>query len=103
MNCPICKRKLTKFSFSKEIDYSCTPSMMNHHYAIRFLNKEKFVVKFRLTVNQEDLMVRINYHDKFIEIWGNNKPKIKINYIFEPDFTNLDKLFNKIKAYVAFL
>ncbi len=102
-HCPICQRVLTEEHKISYIDYYCSPSREDHHYAVRFKGDEVIKMKVRLTDSQSTLYVKMNFDEGYLEVWTKeNQNRIKINQTFTPDFTEIDKLKTKIRTYLTF-
>lgn len=105
-HCPICKKDLemdSEFSTTK-IDFVCRRD--NHFYGHRIKNDQVTMLKARVMDENKNKFYLKSYYDKGImEIWtkANDAKRTIINNIFEPDFSDIDKLIVKIKTYLLFL
>ena len=109
--CPICNQE-TKFTgdessdrsslYSYE-DYGCQANMDGHSYIYRIVDGTLTYLKVRL--NDESgapLFLRVLYDQDIAEVWSKSGfgKKINIGKAFVPDFSDLDRLKNKIKLYM---
>ena len=108
-NCPICKKQLMKEHKIKHIDYHCFPPKNDHHYAERFKDEtlqEKLAIKVRLSPTGSKIFFSQNYPEQYMEVWCEpdavKSDRIKVNSLFEPNFEDLDGLFQKLKTYLVF-
>lgn len=102
--CPICNRELTESKDTKHTDYSCYPPKKDHHYAERFVEEIKTAIKVRLSPPEGRIFFKIYYERQCMDIWTvpEQREKILVNHLFEPDFTDVQGLFHKMKTYLLF-
>jgi hypothetical protein len=104
--CPICQIKLTYYGASDNTDYECYPPAVDHHYAERVVENKTAIIKIRLGSINDRIAIRINYNKNLTEVWRVGPPatskKTIINHTFVPDFSDLNKLRDKIRTYVLF-
>lgn len=108
--CPICKLKLVQTPNPKHADFRCYKDD-SHFFAKRLtLNHEsldapellKVKVKFQIG-NESPWYLRVNYDQNTSEVWTEENPiRIVINQVFNPDFSDLIKLKEKIRTYMLF-
>lgn len=103
--CPLCNDYLSGDTTpNKHTDYSCVKSA-DHYYAKRIKNDELTKIKFRLTdPDGKKLYIKINYDQGITQVWtkSNNNIRSEIQSVFEPDFSDIEKLKNKLKTYLVF-
>jgi hypothetical protein len=111
-NCPICNKKMSVENKIKYIDYKCVTD--EHYYGVRivedtFTNELRpLKVKIRLGDDKvKSFLLKINYDEGFSEVWTRSGKtesanRSRIEKVFTPDFSNMDKLLNKIKTYIVF-
>lgn len=94
-HCPICNKKL--YETKKYHDYQCYNDV-NHFYIHNMKNDKIAGMIFRLN----DFVVDIDF-DRNTSIirqrWGWKSRSININNAFQPDFSDLKKLKQKLKFY----
>ena len=102
--CPICSRELTESKENKHVDYACYPPKTDHHYVERFVDEVKTSIKVRMTPPEGRIFFRIFYERQHMEIWTvpEQHEKIRVDNIFEPDFTDIPALFQKMRTYLLF-
>lgn len=109
--CKICDRDMEGLSRNanpsrkNEMDWTCK-SQDDHHFSYRVLDEKIIKMRIRLTEPGRDgaLRLKIHYDLGFSEVWtkAGSSHRIKINSIVVPDFSDLEKLKNKIKTYLVF-
>lgn len=103
--CPICQRELKKEHMISYVDYHCFPAKENHHYSTRFKDDQMLQMKVRLqTPDDTKLFFKIFLTEGYTEVWTkiNDRNRVKINQVFEPDFSQPEKLVKKILTYLIF-
>lgn len=105
--CPICQRELSRVSneIQFESTYGCTnrpnDDMIDHYYGYRVSGDELISSKIRIG----NLVLQIMYEEGISRVWTlgtEESKKVKINYILEPDFSDLEKIKRKIKTLLTF-
>ncbi len=84
------------------IDYTCN-TVNGHHFSWRI--KDNTLVKLRICFNndQERLCLKVHYDEKYSEVWTSGKSaRIRINQIVPPDFSDIERLKNKIRMMLVF-
>lgn len=113
-NCPICFKELSKDKWSKHHqDFSCRQK--DHGFFVRLFNNNLLKLKIRFPKNKNEvsgnqLIIKINYDLNTTEIWEAGVPayseeaynKITLPASFHSDFSDLQKLRNKVKSYILF-
>ncbi len=106
--CPICTKDMIEENKIKYIDYYCR-ERADHFYACRILNNEQIKIKMRFTDTlengtKEKLFLKVNFDEGTSQVWtkNNDNNRIQIDQIFNPDFSDLDKLKVKIRTYLLF-
>lgn len=111
--CPVCQVTLLKEDKLKYIDYYCKHSRDDHSYGVRYVRGELIKIKVRFREpNKDKLYIKFHYDLDYIEVWSvkycseNVDPdvpvRIPIAGTFVPDFSDVDKLKQKIKTYLIF-
>lgn len=111
--CPVCSATLVKEDKLKYIDYYCKHNRDDHSYGIRYVKDELTKVKVRFREpNKDKLYIKFHYDLGHMEVWGiKNHPenvdpdvpvRITIAGTFIPDFSDVEKLKQKIKTYLIF-
>lgn len=113
-NCPICAKELKQENKIKCIDCSCKRDV--HYYGARYKHGELTKVKIRFREPGGDkFYIKFHYDLDFTEVWTIKMPedgsevdeydrgeRIHIAGTFVPDYTDTDKLKQKIKTYLLF-
>ena len=104
-NCKICGREMEKSKMSRTgyLDRSCK-SQDDHHFSYRTRDDDIIKMRIRLLDGNISLRLKIHYDLNYSEAWtvaGSNN-RIHINSIVVPDFSDLDKLKNKIRTMLVF-
>ena len=102
--CPICNRALTETKDIKHVDYTCYPPLPDHHYAERFVEDDRTSIKVRLNQDEGRIFFRLHNELRCMDIWTvpEQREKIRVNHIFDPDFSDLKVLYSKMKTYLLF-
>lgn len=94
-------------------DYVCNNDP-DHQLSLRIVNdfwmdgsiqmKTPRMTKLRVAFYRERLHLKVHYDEKYSEVWAraNSPHRIRINQVVTPDFSNIDKLKNKIKTLLVF-
>lgn len=105
--CPICQRELSRVSDETQIEsiYGCTnrpkDSITDHYYGYKILGDELISSKVRIG----NLVIQILYREGISKVWtfgAEESKKVKINFILEPDFSDLEKIKRKIRTLLTF-
>lgn len=111
--CLVCGKEMHPHLKIAYEDHTCNSSA-DHQLSFRIVNdfwydgsiqmKTPKMTKLRLAFYKERLHLKIHYDDKYSEVWAkvNSPHRIRINQIVTPDFSNIDKLKNKIKTLLVF-
>lgn len=104
--CPICQRKLTKDDKIKYVDYHCSPVKEDHHYIVRERKGVQLKVKIRLSDAVGHVYLKINFDEGYLQAWTKpgteGEDRTRVDQIFYPDFTQIEKLREKIRTYLLF-
>ena len=103
MQCPICQSSLKIEKFGETTEERCIFNIEDHFFCTR--SKDSFISKqkIRLKDNENNLVVVIDYDQQTCEVWRNDDDKkIFVPIAFQADFSNLDKIKQKIKTYLLF-
>lgn len=103
--CPICKNTLSVSDTSTQsyADYHCNHK--DHFFAKRMMMGQ--LIKVKLRVPDKDnppLYIKVNFDDNSTQVWKKHStiPRINIDHACKLDFSDLDKIKNKIKTYLLF-
>ena len=127
LQCLVCGKEMEDHHKISYIDYNCVDHKCNdidytrnelrksdHQLTLRIAYEEWMdgsiqmrtpkLVKLRIAFYRERLHLKVHYDDKYTEVWGkvNSSHRTRINQIVVPDFSNIDKLKNKIKTLLVF-
>ncbi len=103
--CLICGHEMKSRDKVTHLDYVCN-GFDDHHLSWRMVGDNLSKLRIRFQDEHERLCLQIYYDDKYSEVWS--KPgtdtdhRIKVNQIIVPDFTDLEKLKNKIRTILVF-
>lgn len=105
-NCPICERLLTKNRDplnDENVVYNCQPSMSNHHYCEAYEGEKLAITKVRISI-VSTVFLKSYILAGYSEIWSvpdqEQSKKVRLDYIINPDFSNLEKLEHKLRTYM---
>lgn len=113
--CPICNALLEKdsiFELDNDIeDYYCRLND-DHFYgkrigigSVKDCSDNILNIKVRFTdENDNDLYLSVNFDKQISEVWSepDSKNKVQIDQMIIPDFSNIDKIKQKIKTCLTF-
>ena len=104
--CPICNQSTHLDRNDKSFkDYICRTNLDEHVYMYRMIKNVMTQMKVRFTdLDGTKLYFKILYDQDRSEVWTkpNDKERINIGKAFIPDFSDIDKLKQKIKVYLLF-
>jgi hypothetical protein len=106
--CPICQRELKKEHKIKFIDYHCTVSKSDHHYARRTTVKGDLIqCKIRFTeLDKTRIYLKVQYEEGYSEVWRSPPVRIcdraRILYAIPLHFDDIEKLKFKIRTCLVF-
>lgn len=93
-------------------DYACYKSSDIHSYRVRLFSGLPLLLKVRLTCNEPKignrLFLKMNFQKGISQVWQldmdqkTKSERITINHVFAPDWSQIDKLKNKIRTYLVF-
>jgi hypothetical protein len=105
-NCPICQTKLAREHKISYIEYHCFPPRDDHHYAKRIKREDSSMLQFkvRLTESGNNLYLKVDTENGQSFVWSKagSDERVKIDQIVSTDFSDIDKLREKIKTYLVF-
>lgn len=104
-NCPICQREMIKETNKiKYEDFICRNEADDHVYIHRIKDNQIAQLKIRLTeINGSKMYVKIYYDQGRSELWTrSDQERIKIDFAFDPDFSDMEKFKKKIQTYFLF-
>lgn len=101
--CLICNREMEISHKLMYVDYYCN-KQDDHHFAWRVKDNSLAKLRIRFTDGTTKLHLKVHYDEGYSEVWTKAKSdnRLKINAIVAPDFTDLDKLKNKIRTLLVF-
>lgn len=101
-NCPVCHHEMYVRKFSDPTtDYICEGNN-DHWFGIREEYNKTIYLKVRFTQSHNKYYLMINYPKNLTQVWtAKNKTRIRIHSVFTPDFSDINKLMNKIKTYLV--
>lgn len=102
-NCPICHSSLIREDSLPEIvDLLCCQD--DHFFGQRFNKENLIILKIRLKDDDKNLFVRLNYELNSCNIWikADQIKPITLSHIIHLDYSNIDKLKQKIKTLLLF-
>jgi hypothetical protein len=115
LQCLVCSKEMVEHHKIAYVDYTChEPSTGGHQLSLRIVYEDWMdgsiemrtpkLAKLRLAFYKERLHLKVHYDDKYSEVWAkvNSPHRIRINQVVSPDFSNIDKLKNKIKTLLVF-
>ncbi len=85
------------------IDYFCN-AKRDHHFSERVKGGERMVMKVRANPDKQRMYCKIDYANGYTEIWEGieNQDRVKIEQVFEPNFTSLEAFVSKLRTYLVF-
>lgn len=102
--CAICNSEMEYHNNISYIDYTCAG--VDRHFLIeRFVENKRVKLKTRFTDSLNNkLYLKIHFDKDKMEIWtkSNDSERIYVNGSFDPDFSDVDKLKQKIKMMMLF-
>lgn len=83
-------------------DYTCRQD--DHMLSYRVQNNSMIKLRIRFGEGDSKLHLKVHYDEGYSEVWKFSKSvnRIRINKIVVPDFTDIEKLKNKIKMCLVF-
>lgn len=105
MQCPICQAALKRDSFNNIIEEKCISDAEDHFYCTRSYAQDEIILKqkIRLKDNEHNLIIVIHHDQQTCDVWrDDDKKKISVPISFQADFSDLDKIKQKIKTYLLF-
>lgn len=122
LQCLVCGKEMEEHHKIAYVDYTCNDvdytsnklQGMGHQLTLRIVHDDWMdgsikmrtprMAKLRVAFYRERLFLKVHYDDKYTEVWAKNNSvhRNRINMIVVPDFSNIDKLKNKIKTLLVF-
>lgn len=101
--CLVCGNEMTMDHKIEYADYYCA-LRDTHHFSYRVKENRMIKLRVRLGEGRDKIQLKVHYDDGYSEIWRSSRSvnRPRINHIIAPDFTDLEKLKNKIKTYLLF-
>lgn len=120
--CPVCSCEMEGYHCVEYSDYSCAKKE-DHHYSFRVVEEEVFVAsgndhptesftqrvitKTRIRFTELDgkiVRLKVHYDLGYSEIWTkiSSSHRLRIRHLVPMDFTDVEKLKNKLKTYLVF-
>lgn len=107
-HCVICKKEMEIDERPKYSDYTCRTED-DHFFAKRIKDDTLLKLKVRFSESGSKIYLKINFDEGFSEVWSNtntkghnNTQRVRIDSIFEPDFSDIQKIKSKIITYLTF-
>jgi hypothetical protein len=102
-NCLVCNREMESKHLNMYEDHFCN-TQKDHNFSWRIRHNNLAKLRIRFMTGQERLCLKIHYDEGYSEVWSkiNTANRIRINQIVVPDFTDLEKLKNKIRTLLVF-
>lgn len=102
--CAICNRVMDHHNAIAYIDFTCKKDQDHHVLIERFRDNQLVKLKTRLMDEGTKLYVKFHFDRNQIEVWTktNDANRIIVDSIFEPDFSDLNKIKQKIRTYLIF-
>lgn len=100
--CLVCNQEMKVERELLWYDYVC--SQEQHHLSYRVANHRMVKLRIRLGTGEHKLHLKVYYTEGVSDVWSRSKSthRIRINHIIVPDFSDLEKLKNKIKTCLVF-
>lgn len=101
--CLICGKEMTLAHKINYADYHCA-HQDGHHFAYRIKENSMTKLRIRLGEGADKIHLKVHYDQGYSEVWSKSRSvnRPRINHIVSIDFTDLDKLKNKLKTYLLF-
>lgn len=103
--CLVCNQEMESKNQIAYTDYFCK-NFDDHHLTCRIRNGNMIKLRIRFREGSERLCLKIHYDDKYSEVWSKSnvaqEDRLKIDSIIVPDFSNIEKLKNKIRTILVF-
>jgi len=101
--CPICNKKLTVQLMIQYNDYFCNAAK-DHHFSERVVGEERKMVKFRVSSGKQRLYCKFDYGNGYSEIWegAENANRVRVEQVFEPNYSSVEGLVSKLRTYLVF-
>lgn len=106
-NCLICNGLMVGHHKIAYYDYVCN-KQDDHQLSFRIvhniMNDTRRMQSLRIAFYRERLHLKVYYDDKYSEVWAkvNSANRIKINHIIVPNFSDIEKLKDKIRMLLVF-
>lgn len=103
LHCLICDREMEANNKIMYVDNFCD-KVDDHHFTMRIREGAMHKLRIRFQTGDERLCMKIHYDDGYTEVWSKSDPKVrvKIDQIIVPDFTNIEKLKDKMRTILMF-
>lgn len=100
--CLVCSQEMRAHHEIVWSDYVCSQS--EHHFSYRVVDHRMVKLRVRFGAGEHKLHLKVHYTQDFSEVWSRSKSthRIRINHIIVPDFSDVEKLKNKIKTCLVF-
>lgn len=107
LDCLVCGEEMEMHHKIAYYDYVCNKHP-DHRLTMRIVHNVmmdiKALTKLRVAFDSDRLHLKIHYDLSYSEVWAKNNTtqRIKINHIISPDFSNIEKLKDKIRMLLVF-
>ena len=101
--CLVCNKEMEVAHKIAFIDHFCNKSD-DHHFSWRIKDNRLLKLRIRFEDGKERLCLKVHYDESYSEVWSKAKSdnRIRINQIVIPDFSDIEKLKNKIRTLLVF-
>lgn len=107
-SCPICQAQLKKEKlYASVTEVRCIADIENHFYGLRLneLEYSNLILKqkIRLRDNNHNLIIVFNHDQQTCDVWRDSDAKkisLPMSPTFQLDFSNPEKIKQKIKTYL---
>lgn len=85
------------------MDYHCSVAN-DHHFAMRVANHNMLKLRVRFGEGEDKLVLKVHYDQGYSEVWNYScrDNRYRIDQIIVPDFTDIEKIKNKIRTILVF-
>jgi len=103
LRCLVCDREMEANNKIMYIDHFCD-KVDDHHFSMRIRENVMHKLRIRFQTGDERLCLKVHYDEGYSEVWtrSNSELRVKIDQIVVPDFTDAEKLKDKIRTILLF-
>ena len=101
--CLVCNQEMEDKNQIAYVDHFCKKSD-DHHFSWRIRNNNLIKLRIRFKTGTERLCLKVHYDEGYSEVWSksNTINRVRIDSIIAPDFSDIEKLKNKIRTILVF-